>query len=287
MAEIAFAGLGVMGGPMAHHLCSTHHVTGFNRTYEKTLIWAEIENARSAKTIEDLVSLKDALVLCIGNDDDVRDVVTRALPHMKAGALIIDHTTTSAKLAQEMAVAAKPFGVSFCDAPVSGGEAGAKNANLTVMVGCQSEIFESVCAIIKPYAPSITRIGEAGAGQMAKMANQIAIAGVVQGLAEAVHFTKSAGLDPQLVFQAISKGAAGSWQMSNRWSSMCEGRFDFGFAVDWMRKDLGLVLDEAKRNGAQLELVQIIDQYYAEVQALGGQRWDTSSLLTRLENKHN
>jgi 3-hydroxyisobutyrate dehydrogenase-like beta-hydroxyacid dehydrogenase len=283
--KLAFAGLGVMGGPMAGHLVAAgHEVTGFNRTYQKTVDWAQDTGGRAARTIEDAVTGVDALLLCVGRDDDVRETVEAALPHLGGEAIIIDHTTTSAKLARELAVVcASTAGVAFFDAPVSGGQAGAVNGQLSIMTGGDYARFREMSEIVRPYTKSITLLGLAGAGQTAKMANQIAIAGVVQGIAEALHFSTCAGLDTAQVFNAISGGAAGSWQMSNRWGTMSEGKYDFGFAVDWMRKDLGIALDEARENGAHLALTALVDQFYSEVQAMGGARWDTSSLHARLE----
>jgi 3-hydroxyisobutyrate dehydrogenase/2-hydroxy-3-oxopropionate reductase len=284
--KLCFAGLGVMGGPMAGHLARAgHSVTGFNRTYEKAADWAQDHNATAMATIEEAVAGADALLLCVGRDADVREAVTAALPHLRPGALVIDHTTTSAKLARELASACAARGAVFFDAPVSGGQAGAQNGQLSIMVGGPGGHFPEMSAIVAPYTKAITYLGEAGAGQTAKMCNQIAIAGVVQGIAEALHFSKCAGLDPALVFSAISGGAAGSWQMSNRWATMAEGKYDFGFAVDWMRKDLGIALDEARENGAHLALAALVDQFYSEVQAMGGARWDTSSLHVRLEDR--
>lgn len=282
--RILFAGLGVMGAPMASHLLKAgFEVVGYNRSKAKAEAWAQASGAASRADFEALVETADVLILCVGRDEDVRDLVTRALPRLKAGALIIDHTTTSARLAQELAVLSREKGLHFADAPVSGGQAGAESGQLSIMVGSEAAQFERIVELTKPYTKSIIRIGEAGAGQMAKMANQIAIAGAVQGVAEALHFTKSAGLAPDLVFQAISAGAAGSWQMSNRWASMAEDKYDFGFAVDWMRKDLGIALDEARSNGAHLAVAALVDQFYSEVQAMGGARWDTSALHARLE----
>jgi 3-hydroxyisobutyrate dehydrogenase/2-hydroxy-3-oxopropionate reductase len=284
--KLAFAGLGIMGGPMAGHLVRAGHaVTGFNRTHAKTIDWAAANNGTAAASIADAVAGADALLLCVGRDADVRHTVTAALPHLKPGALIIDHTTISAKLTRELAALSHEKGFDFYDAPVSGGQAGAVNGQLAIMVGGAPGRFAEVADIVKPYTKSITHIGPAGAGQTAKMANQIAIAGVVQGVAEALHFTKCAGLDPALVLAAISGGAAGSWQMSNRWPTMDEGKYDFGFAVDWMRKDLGIALDEARDNGAHLAVTALVDQFYSEVQAMGGSRWDTSSLHARLETR--
>jgi 3-hydroxyisobutyrate dehydrogenase len=222
-------------------------------------------------------------VLCVGNDDDVRQVVTEALPVLAPGAVIVDHTTTTAVVAREMAELAAGSGRAFVDAPVSGGQAGAENGQLTIMCGGAPDAYAKVEPVITAYAKASRLMGGPGSGQLTKMVNQICIAGVVQGLAEGLHFAKRAGLDPQGVLEAISKGAAQSWQMDNRWKTMAEGKFDFGFAVDWMRKDLGLLLDEATRNGATLEMTAMVDGFYAEVQALGGTRWDTSSLVARLE----
>jgi 3-hydroxyisobutyrate dehydrogenase/2-hydroxy-3-oxopropionate reductase len=282
--KLCFAGLGVMGAPMAGHLIKAGHVvTGYNRTFAKTEAWAAQHGGTAARDISDAVEGVDALLLCVGRDDDVRETITTALPRLKAGALVIDHTTTSAKLARDMAALCADKGVVFYDAPVSGGQAGAENGQLSVMVGGDAAQFEAMKALTAPYTKSITHLGEAGAGQTAKMCNQIAIAGAVQGVAEALHFARSAGLDTDLVFNAISAGAAGSWQMLNRWKTMSEDRYDFGFAVDWMRKDLGIALDEARSNGAHLAVAALVDQFYSEVQAMGGARWDTSSLHARLE----
>lgn len=282
--KLAFAGLGIMGGPMAGHLIRAGHiVTGFNRTHGKTVEWAAANGGTAAASIAEAVDGADALLLCVGRDADVHDTVMAALPHLRPGALIIDHTTISAKLTRELAAIAQEKSFDFYDAPVSGGQAGAVNGQLAIMVGGEAGRFAEVAEIVKPYTKSITHIGPAGAGQTAKMANQIAIAGVVQGVAEALHFTKCAGLDPSLVLAAISGGAAGSWQMNNRWPTMDEGKYDFGFAVDWMRKDLGIALDEARDNGAHLAMTALVDQFYSEVQAMGGSRWDTSSLHARLE----
>ncbi len=282
--KVAFIGLGVMGFPMAGHLAKAgHEVSVFNRSPEKSIRWAENFPGRAGETIADAVAEAEMVFLCVGRDDDVRGVVAQALPEMAPGGIIIDHTTTSAKLAIDMAKAAALVGRAFVDAPVSGGQAGAESGQLTVMCGGEPEAFARAEPVINAFAKAVRRLGGPGSGQLAKMVNQIAIAGVVQGLAEAMHFAKRAGLDTGDVFAAVSKGAAQSWQMDNRWATMAEGKFEFGFAVDWMRKDLGLVLDEAKSNGAQLALTQLVDGYYAEIQALGGQRWDTSSLVARLE----
>ena len=272
-----------MGFPMAGHLAAAGHaVSVFNRSPEKATRWTATHPGTARATIPEAVKDCELVALCVGNDDDVRAVAAEILPAMAPGGIIVDHTTTSAKVAIEMAAVARAAGRWFVDAPVSGGQAGAEKGQLTVMAGGDEEAVERARPVIDAYAKAIKRIGGPGAGQQAKMVNQICIAGVVQGLAEAVHFTKQAGLDAGLVFDAISQGAAQSWQMDNRWATMVEGRFDFGFAVDWMRKDLGLVLDEAAANGSNLEMTALVDQYYAEVQALGGNRWDTSSLAARL-----
>ncbi|MDQ2861436.1 MAG: NAD(P)-dependent oxidoreductase [Pseudomonadota bacterium] len=281
--KLAFIGLGVMGAPMAGHLAAAgHEVTVFNRTPAKSGAWTRANSGRAASDIAGAVAGCELVVLCVGTDDDVRDVVGAALPVLEAGAIVVDHTTTSAGLAREMAALASARGCFFLDAPVSGGEAGARNGTLSVMIGGDAGAVERASPVIGAYAKAIRRMGEAGTGQLTKMVNQICIAGVVQGLAEAVAFAARAGLDASLVYEAVSKGAAQSWQMDNRWATMAEGKFDFGFAVDWMRKDLGLVLDEARTNGARLELTALVDQFYAEVQAMGGRRWDTSSLAARL-----
>ena len=280
----AFIGLGVMGYPMAGHLARAgHDVAVFNRTAAKAERWAAEHKGRAATSIADAVNGAELVALCVGNDDDVRQVMDAALPALGKGAVVVDHTTASAKLAREMAELAQGRGAAFIDAPVSGGQAGAENGQLSIMVGGDAAAVERARPVIGAYAKAIQRVGGPGSGQLTKMVNQICIAGVVQGLAEAVSFCKRAGLDTGLVLEAVSKGAAQSWQMDNRWKTMAEGKFEFGFAVDWMRKDLGLVLDEARTNGARLELTALVDQFYAEVQAMGGRRWDTSSLAARLE----
>jgi 3-hydroxyisobutyrate dehydrogenase len=282
--KIAFAGLGVMGAPMARHLVKAgHEVTGFNRTAAKAEAWAEALQAAWAPTVAEAARGAELFILCVGNDDDVRQVVSEALQVLAPGAIIVDHTTTSAKVAREMAELAAEGGRFFIDAPVSGGQAGAENGQLSVMAGGDAHALTRAEPAIMAYSKAIKHMGPSGAGQLTKMVNQIAIAGVVQGLAEAVHFAKAAGLDTDAVYEAVSKGAAQSWQMDNRWKTAARGEFDFGFAVDWMRKDLGLVLDEARANGAQLDMTALVDGYYAEVQALGGARWDTSSLKARLK----
>jgi 3-hydroxyisobutyrate dehydrogenase len=282
--KVGFIGLGVMGGPMAGHLAKAgHEVRVFNRGTDKTQRWLAENPGASAATIAEVVAGCEAVALCVGNDKDVRECLAAVLPAMAANGVVIDHTTTSAKLARGAAAQARDFGRWFVDAPVSGGEAGAKNGTLSVMAGGQSEGFAKAETVMAAYSKAIKLIGGPGAGQLAKMVNQICIAGVVQGLAEAVHFAKAADLDTDAVLEAISKGAAQSWQMDNRWKTMVQGQFEFGFAVDWMRKDLGLVLDEARSNGASLPITAVVDQFYAEVQAMGGRRWDTSSLAARLE----
>ena len=282
--KIAFAGLGVMGGPMAGHLVRAgHSVAGYNRSPAKAEAWAQETGGAFAETVAQAAEAVDLFILCVGNDDDVRQVVTEALPHLAPGAVIVDHTTTSAKVAREMAALAEEVGRQFIDAPVSGGQAGAVSGQLSVMAGGDAEALARVEPVLKAYSKAIKHMGPAGSGQLTKMVNQIAIAGVVQGLAEAVHFAKQAGLDTDAVLDAVSKGAAQSWQMDNRWKTAAAGQFDFGFAVDWMRKDLGLVLDEAASNGAKLDMTQLVDGYYAEVQQMGGGRWDTSSLAARLD----
>ncbi|SFS46367.1 NAD(P)-dependent oxidoreductase [Brevundimonas viscosa] len=284
--KIGFAGLGVMGGPMARHLVAAgHEVTGFNRSSAKAQAWAAVTGGRFASTVAEAARGAEMLVLCVGNDDDVRQVVLEALPHLGRGAVIVDHTTTSARVAREMAVRAETSGVAFIDAPVSGGQAGAEAGKLSVMAGGDAAALARVEPVLAAYAKAVKYMGPAGAGQLTKMVNQICIAGVVQGLAEAVHFAQSAGLDADAVYDAISQGAAQSWQMDNRWKTMARGEFDFGFAVDWMRKDLGLVLEEARANGSHLALTALVDQFYSEVQALGGSRWDTSSLAARLQDR--
>ncbi len=281
--KVGFVGLGVMGGPMAGHLAAAgHEMVVFNRSPAKAERWVAANPGRASATIAEVAAGRELLVLCVGNDGDVRAVVGEALKVLPAGAVIVDHTTTSAKVAREMAEKAKDGGHAFVDAPVSGGEAGAKAGKLSIMVGGDEAAVALATPVIGAYAKAIKHMGAPGTGQLTKMVNQICIAGVVQGLAEAVAFTARAGLDPTLVCEAISQGAAQSWQMDNRWATMAKGEFEFGFAVDWMRKDLGLVLDEARANGARCEVTALVDQFYAEVQSLGGRRWDTSSLAARL-----
>lgn len=282
--KTAFIGLGVMGYPMAGHLkAAGHEVSVFNRSPAKANRWAAEHGGAAFETVEGAVAGCELVVLCVGNDEDVRGVVARALPGLQKGAVIVDHTTTSATVARDMADLATRSGCYFIDAPVSGGQAGAVNGQLTIMAGGDGDAYARIEPTIAAYAKACRRMGEVGSGQLTKMCNQIAIAGLVQGVAEALHFAKRAGLPTDDVLAAISKGAAQSWQMENRWATMAEGRFDFGFAVDWMRKDLGIALAEAQRNGAKLEGTAMIDQFYAEIQAMGGNRWDTSSLVARLE----
>ncbi len=284
--KLAFIGLGVMGFPMAGHLkAAGHEVSVFNRSPEKARRWVEKHGGRAGAAIAETVAGCELVALCVGNDDDVRQVVSEVLPAMAEDGIIVDHTTASAKIAREAAEQARAAGRWFVDAPVSGGQAGAENGQLTIMLGGDEAPVERATPVIQAYARAIRRIGGPGSGQLAKMVNQICIAGTVQGLAEAVHFAKCSGADTQAIFEAISKGAAQSWQMDNRWGTMVEGKYDYGFAVDWMRKDLGLVLDEARANGAHLALTALVDQFYSEVQAMGGRRWDTSSLAARLEDR--
>ncbi len=284
--KVAFIGLGVMGFPMAGHLVKAgHEVSVFNRSHAKAEAWAKLHGGRAGATIAEAVKDCELVALCVGNDDDVRAVLKEVLPAMAANGIVVDHTTASAKLAKEAAEQARAVGRWFVDAPVSGGQAGAENGKLTVMAGGDQAAFDRAEPVLQAYSKAIKRIGGPGAGQLAKMVNQICIAGVVQGIAEGLHFAKNAGIDEQLVLEAISQGAAQSWQMENRWKTMGEGKYDFGFAVDWMRKDLGLTLDEARANGSSLQLTALVDQFYAEVQQMGGRRWDTSSLLARLQKK--
>ncbi|HET7837743.1 NAD(P)-dependent oxidoreductase [Variovorax sp. J31P179] len=291
--KVAFLGLGVMGYPMAGHLAlAGHHVTVYNRSAAKAHDW-ETEFAPQAPasvshsaTPRGAASNADIVFCCVGNDDDLRSVVlgeNGAFAGMAPGAVFVDHTTASADVARELSKAALERGLQFIDAPVSGGQAGAQNGALTVMCGGDAATFDKVKPVAAAFARAVTLLGASGAGQLAKMVNQIAIAGLVQGLSEAIAFGQRAGLDMNEVLAVIGKGAAQSWQMDNRGKTMIEGKFDYGFAVDWMRKDLGLVLDEAKRNGARLPVTALVDQFYADVQQAGGRRWDTSSLITRLK----
>lgn len=288
MAKVAFIGLGVMGFPMAGHLKvkGGHDVTVYNRTAAKSAAWTEKFGGKSAPTPAEAARDADFVFTCVGNDDDLRSVTSGkdgVLQTMKSGAILIDNTTASANVARELYDAANQKGVGFIDAPVSGGQAGAENGALTVMCGGDEATYDTAKPVIDAYARMVGLMGAPGAGQLTKMINQICIAGVVQGLAEGIHFGKRAGLDIEKVIEVISKGAAGSWQMENRHKTMNEGKYDFGFAIDWMRKDLGIVLDEARSNGAKLPVTALVDQFYGDVQAMGGNRWDTSSLLARLE----
>ncbi|HET6786708.1 MAG TPA: NAD(P)-dependent oxidoreductase [Aquabacterium sp.] len=284
--RIAFIGLGTMGAPMAAHLqAAGHELTVFNRTPGKAQAWVDECGGRLAATPAAAVEGASIVVSCVGNDDDLREVVTGAqggLPAMTAGAVWVDHTTTSAAVARELAEAARQRGCAFIDAPVSGGNLGAIQGVLTVMCGGDAAAFAQVAPVLEAYARAVTHVGEAGSGQLAKMVNQICVAGLLQGLAEALAFGQQAGLDMHQVLGVISQGAASSWQMVHRGPTMVDDRFDFGFAVDWMRKDLGLCLDEARRQGAVLPTTALIDQFYADVQRMGGGRWDTSSLIKRL-----
>jgi 3-hydroxyisobutyrate dehydrogenase-like beta-hydroxyacid dehydrogenase len=286
--SVAFIGLGVMGFPMAGHLAAKgHRVTVYNRTAGKALQWAGQHRGNHAPTPAAAAKGAEIVLVCVGNDDDVRSVVlgsAGALAGMERGTVLIDHTTTSAALARELAGAASGRGVGFLDAPVSGGQAGAQNGALTIMAGGDDATFARVKPTIDSYAREAVLIGPVGSGQLAKMVNQVCIAGLVQGLAEAMNFGLRSGLDMERVIKAISKGAAQSWQMENRWRTMVDDKFDFGFAVDWMRKDLGYVLAEAKRNGARMPVTALIDQFYAQVQARGGGRFDTSSLMHLLRH---
>jgi 3-hydroxyisobutyrate dehydrogenase-like beta-hydroxyacid dehydrogenase len=283
---VAFLGLGVMGLPMAGHLAlAGHDVTVYNRSPAKAQSWVSEFKGRAAATPREAAVGREIVFCCVGNDDDLRAVVLGpdgALAGMKPGAIFVDHTTASADVARELHAQALAQGLGFVDAPVSGGQAGAQNGLLTVMCGGDVAAFDAVRPVAMAYARAFTLLGASGAGQLAKMVNQICIAGLVQGLSEAVAFGQQAGLDMAQVLEVIGKGAAQSWQMDNRGKTMIEDKFDFGFAVDWMRKDLGLVLDEAKRNGARLPVTALVDQFYADVQRMGGQRWDTSSLIKRL-----
>ena len=285
--RVAFIGLGVMGYPMAGYLAKNgHDVTVYNRTARKAEQWCAEFGGRMADTPAEAVSSAEFVFSCVGNDDDVRAVLAGeqgAINAMLAGSVIVDHTTASAAVAREMHALAAEHSVDFLDAPVSGGQAGAESGQLTIMVGGDEDVFERAVPVMDCYAKAMTLIGSVGSGQLAKAVNQICIAGVVQGLAEGLHFAKRAGIDPAKVIESISKGAAQSWQMENRWQTMINDEFEFGFAVDWMRKDLAIALEEGQRNGATLELAKMVDGFYAEVQSMGGNRWDTSSLIARLE----
>lgn len=285
--RVAFVGLGVMGYPMAGYLAKAgHDVVVYNRTASKAEQWCNDFDGSRTATPAAAAENAEIVFCCVGNDDDVREVILGedgVLNGSDAGCIIVDHTTASAAVAREVASAAEKKQIGFLDAPLSGGQAGAENGQLTVMVGGDSAVFERARPVMDSYAKAITLIGTVGSGQLAKMVNQICIAGVVQGLSEALHFAKRADLDTAKVIKAISKGAAQSWQMENRWETMVNDEFEFGFAVEWMRKDLGIAIDEANRNGARLDMTRLVDSYYAEVQEMGGSRWDTSSLIARLE----
>ena len=285
--KVAFLGLGVMGHPMAGHLARAgHSVTVYNRTAAKAQAWVQEYGGAHAATPAEAAEGADIVFACVGNDDDLRSVVlgdNGAFKRMKPGAIFVDHTTASAEIARELSALAQAAGLRFIDAPVSGGQAGAVNGALTVMCGGDAAAFEQIKPVALAFAKAVTLVGDSGAGQLAKMVNQICIAGLVQGLSEAVAFGQKAGLDMKLVLDVIGKGAAQSWQLDNRGKTMVDDQFNFGFAVDWMRKDLGLVLDEARRNGARAPVTALVDQFYADVQAMGGQRWDTSSLIKRLK----
>ena len=287
-AAVTFLGLGVMGYPMAGWLSQRGYaVTVYNRTQAVRQRWLSDYSGISADTVAEAVASADIVFSCLGNDDDVRAVVigeSGALATMKSGSILVDHTTTSALLARELAEQAYALGIGFVDAPVSGGQQGAENGQLTVMCGGQQAHFDRVQQVIQSYAKSLQLMGDVGSGQLCKMVNQICIAGVVQGLAEGLNFAKRAGLDAHQVVEVISKGAAQSWQMENRYQTMLGSKYDHGFAVQWMRKDLAFALDEARANGSDLPVTQMVDSFYEEVQEIGGNRWDTSSLLARLEH---
>ena len=286
--NVAFLGLGVMGYPMAGHLVNKggHTVTVYNRTFAKAEAWVAEHGGKAARTPAEAAKGQDIVFACVGNDDDLRAVTIGkdgAFAAMGKGTIFVDHTTASADVARELHAAAKALGFDFIDAPVSGGQAGAQNGVLTVMCGGDEAPYATAEPVIASFARMCKLLGPSGAGQLTKMINQICIAGLVQGLAEGLHFGQKAGLDIEAVVEVISKGAAGSWQMENRHKTMNKGQYEFGFAVDWMRKDLGIVLSEARRNGANLPVTALVDQFYAEVQAMGGARWDTSSLMARLK----
>jgi 3-hydroxyisobutyrate dehydrogenase len=288
MAKVAFLGLGVMGYPMAGHLKNKggHEVTVYNRSGPKSDKWVSQHGGKKAATPKEAAEGQDFVMMCVGNDNDVREVAlgaNGAFAGVKKGAVFVDHTTASAEVARELYAEAKKRGFDFVDAPVSGGQAGAENGALTVMCGGDAEPFARAEKVIAAYARACNLMGASGSGQLAKMVNQICIAGLVQGLAEGLHFAKKAGLDIEKLIATISKGAAQSWQMENRYKTMAASKFDFGFAVDWMRKDLSICLSEARRNGANLPVSALVDQFYAEVQKMGGGRWDTSSLIARLD----
>ena len=286
MSKVGFIGLGVMGFPVAGWLSKAgHNVTVFNRSTEKTKRWCKEFQGQAVSSLKELAVDAEVVFVCVGDDPDVREVLLSprgVLSEMSSGSVLVDHTTASAEIAREVAEAGVTRGISCLDAPVSGGQSGAEEGCLTVMVGGEIEAFERVVPLIDCYAQRVRLLGPSGCGQLAKMVNQIAIAGLVQGLAEALNFAQHAGLDPELVVEVISKGAAQSWQMENRWKTMVNKEFEFGFSVEWMRKDLRICLQEARGNGAELPVAALVDQFYADVIALGGRRWDTSSLIARL-----
>ncbi|HJV03549.1 MAG TPA: NAD(P)-dependent oxidoreductase [Burkholderiaceae bacterium] len=285
--KVAFLGLGVMGYPMAGHLARAGHaVTVYNRTPAKAQAWAAEFGGKHAATPREAAAGADFIFACVGNDDDLRSITLGAdgaFAGMASGAIFVDHTTASAEVARELATAARQIGLQFIDAPVSGGQAGAQNGALTVMCGGDPKAFDAAKPVAMAFSRAVTLLGASGAGQLTKMVNQICIAGLVQGLSEAIAFGQNAGLDMLQVLDVIGKGAAQSWQLDNRGKTMVADQFDFGFAVDWMRKDLGLVMDEAKRNGSRLPVTALVDQFYADIQQMGGRRWDTSSLIKRLK----
>jgi len=288
MKNIGFIGLGVMGSPMAGHISNAgYSLKVFNRTREKSELWSEEYSGEVVLSPVELAEGCDMVFLCVGNNQDVEEIVlgkNGVLEGLKAGAIIVDHTTTSSVLAQNMSVSSSKKGISFIDAPVSGGEVGAKEGTLTIMAGGDEEAFKSSLEVINLYSKFCKRMGNSGSGQLTKMVNQICIAGLIQGLAEGMHFSEKAGLDTKEVIEVISKGAAQSWQMENRWETMLSDFYEHGFAVDWMRKDLGFVLEEAIANGSNLEVTALVDTFYAEIQQRGGGRWDTSSLFRRLRS---
>ncbi|KXU34559.1 oxidoreductase [Ventosimonas gracilis] len=287
MADTAFIGLGVMGFNMAGHLaCEGHQVRVYNRTQGRVKLWLDEFAGEAALTPREAAEGAEMVMCCVGNDDDLRSVLlgdNGAFAAMKKGSILIDHTTASAQAARELSAIAEQRGIEFLDAPVSGGQSGAEAGMLSIAVGGKQEVYARAAPVLEAYGKLVKHMGPVGSGQLTKMVNQICIAGIVQGLAEGLHFAQAAGLDIAAAMEVIGQGAAQSWQQQNRWQSMSEGRFDFGFAVNWMRKDLNFALDEARRNGAQLPLTALVDQFYSQVQAAGGGRWDTSSLITRLK----
>lgn len=286
MANVAFLGLGVMGYPMAGHLCEAgHHVKAWNRTEYVTKSWGKEHSGDGVATVDAAVANADFVMMCVGRDSDVKDVARVAVPAMKSGAILVDHTTASADCARDVAKLCAAHNIGFIDAPISGGASGAVAGQLTVMCGGDAVHFDAAKSVIDAYAKAVKLMGPVGAGQLTKMVNQICIAGLLQGLSEAVYFAQSAGLDMDEVVGAIGQGAAQSWQMDNRVSTMAKGQYDFGFAVDWMRKDLGIVLDAADKLDITLPVTKLVDGYYEDVQDMGGQRWDTSSLLARLQDE--